>query len=93
MREDNYKPWYYIDKTGEIVLECPNEYEYPHSFTEGLAGVQDKSSHKWGYINKRGELVIPCVWRNVYDFKNGRAEVIDDNEKQHYIDKTGKVIK
>lgn len=57
-----------------------------------MAKVVD-SNGKYGFVDKTGELVIPCIWESAYDFKDGRAKVYNDQYKEMYIDKTGRIIK
>ena len=81
---------YFIDKTGNIVIEV-NKWVETGDFYEGLCYVRDKNG-KWGFINKSGEIVIPCQYQGWGNFKNGKARVEDENGKEIYIDKNGNVI-
>lgn len=89
----------YIDKSGKIVIkpqfighEPPYDDNLPvGNFSEGLAKVEDVFSHKWGYINRSGEIVIEPQFDEAGDFFDGVALVVTD-DKEGYIDKTGKYI-
>ena len=81
---------YFIDKTGNIVIEV-NKWVETGDFYEGLCYVRDKNG-KYGFINQSGEIVIPCQYQWWGNFKNGKARVKDENGKEIYIDKNGNVI-
>lgn len=87
-----------IDKTGKLVV--PYKFEgYIDSFSEGLAGVVNKQS-KLGYIDRTGKLVIPYQYNGepmgdsegYPSFHNGKAYVMDFNNNEICINKTGKKV-
>ena len=60
------------------------------SFHEGLA--QFEHNGKYGFINEEGKTVISPKFESVVEgFTNNRATVMSDN-KEVWIDKTGKII-
>ena len=46
----------------------------------------------FGYSDADGNIVIPCKWKFADDFREGLAEVQNDEEKWGYIDKNGKEV-
>lgn len=87
-----------IDKTGKLVI--PYKFEgYIDSFSEGLAGVVNSQS-KLGYIDRTGKLVIPYQYNGepmgdsegYPSFHNGKAYVMDYNNNEICINKTGKKV-
>lgn len=81
----------FVDKSGNVVI--PLQYDYAASFSEGLAVVE--KDELWGYIDTKGNAVIPIEYIfEVYDFSEGLAAVIGENDdyKYSFIDKSGKVV-
>lgn len=80
--------WGFINKKGEEVI--PFQFSTVNEFTDdGLATVEKNS--KWGYVNKKGKEVIPIIYTKSFDFKKGKALVV--NEKFVYnIDVNGEEI-
>lgn len=62
---------------------------YP--FSEGLAAVMKDYNGKYGYIDKTDKFVIKPIFDDAQNFKNGLA-LISINNKQAYINKTGKFV-
>ena len=40
----------------------------------------------------KGKLVIPCKWDYANPFKNGQAQVFDDENNMYTVDKSGNII-
>lgn len=95
--------WGYIDKTGKVIIPISLHYEHVGQFSEGLAPVYayvstNDDNMKFGYIDKTGKLVIPMKFSNPYgdemekeeyQFKNGKAKVMDFKEQTFCINKQG----
>ena len=78
---DELESMYYIDITGNRVLELPvSEYESAWVFTEGYAGVRSRETGKCGCIDKTGKLVIPCEYDSWSPFNDGLAFVSKDGK-------------
>jgi len=66
-------------------------------FYDGLKRVRSTDSNKWGYANESGEIVIPAEYKYAYDFVNGSALVLKNDEMNYYggwgvIDTEGKAL-
>jgi hypothetical protein len=55
--------YYYIDKTGQTVLELPNTITAAGPFSEGLAPAIDNKG-QLGYINKQGAWVLQPIYKH-----------------------------
>ena len=53
----NEKEVAYIDKTGRVVLQLPDDVEESHDFYEGLSRAYNCRG-QWGYIDKTGSWAI-----------------------------------
>lgn len=96
--------WGYIDSEGNEI--CPIQYLLPYwrenmpfPFSEGYAVVIKGEPYPTGsgeifcgYINTKGEEVSPFIYEAACNFKNGRAAVMDKDEKWFLINKEFKVI-
>lgn len=90
----------FINTFGEVVL--PFQWYRCHGIGEGLIAVGDKK--KMGFVNYNGEVVLPFRWKETHKFVDGRAMVIDyderddilgkiiENERFGFIDKIGRLI-
>lgn len=87
----NDKEVAYIDKTGRVVLELPDDVEESHDFHEGLARAYNRRG-EWGYIDKTGRWGIEAHgdWMG-YDFHEGRAEIVSQG-KRGFIDREGRIV-
>ena len=85
------KEFAYIDKTGRVVLDLPDDVEESHDFNEGLSRAYNRRG-QWGYIDKTGRWVIESHgdWMG-YDFHEGRAEIVS-NGKRGFIDRYGRIV-
>jgi len=82
--------WGFINKKGELVIPCI--FDWPYSFSEGLAAVYNyKNGKKMGFIDKKGEFVILCIYEYANDFYEGLARV-KLNNKWGFIDKKGEFV-
>jgi hypothetical protein len=77
----------FINKAGEIVIECA--FDDASYFSEGLAAV--KKGNKWGYIDSHGNEILPFIYDRAYIFENGKATVETDGERV-IIDRNGHKI-
>lgn len=91
----------YIDANGKLVIDTTLNYVVVHSFSEGLAIVENRfvnpengEEHTlFGYIDKTGKEIIPLKYILAEDFRNGKAKVAIDQYTELYIDKNGNVVK
>jgi len=79
--------WGYMDKKGNIVIDCL--YESAGEFSEGLVAVQKDG--KYGYINNNGDVVVDFKYRTANSFEFGYA-VIRSGTYYGVIDKEGNEI-
>lgn len=80
--------WGYIDKKGNIVIDCI--YDDAKDFSEGLAVV--KKDGKCGYINNKGEVVIDFKYDLADSFSFGYGVGYIGRSKNIVIDKSGNEI-
>jgi hypothetical protein len=67
----------FIDMKGKESV--PFEYSNVHEFTaDGFAAVEKDG--KWGFVDKKGKTIVPLIYTKAFDFENGKALVILDNE-------------
>ena len=93
INNDTYDNQYgFINKMGEVVV--PLIYKgIGNKFHEGLVAlIFTEKEHKWGYMDKNQKIVIPATFREVEGFSSGLAKVVTDDNKNCFIDKTGKII-
>lgn len=86
--------WGFRDANGKEVI--PAEYLEVLDFHDGMAAVCQKVGEvkKWGYIDTSGKLVIPCIYSvKPSSFSDGYAVVLNKNNEQFYIDKSGNIVK
>lgn len=86
--------WGFRDINGKEVI--PAEYLDVLDFRDGMAAVCQKVGDvkKWGFIDTTGKLVIPCVYSvKPSSFSDGYAVVLNKNNEQFYIDKSGNIVK
>lgn len=85
----------FIDKKGNEVIPC-QYYDVYGSFSDGVA-VVSKDGEGWSLIDKKGKEIAlfdgkfqPGFFRAFHD---GMMAIYDpENDKEGYIDKTGKVV-
>jgi hypothetical protein len=65
--------WGYLGPDGAVAIEP--RFSKAHSFTEGLAAVQDASDKNWGYIDPKGAWVIDPQFSSAEPFSGGVAFV------------------
>ena len=96
-----YRQVGYADKTGKVVLTFDDWEEPPASadlldgglyFSEGMCAYYDRSTGRFGYINAQGESVISAQYKYTEPFQDGLAFVVDGENKQHFIDKSGQIV-
>ncbi len=85
--------WGYINNSGKIII--PAIYNDVHSFSEGLAAVQNNEG-LWGYIDVTGKTKINFSYSNEpTNFSEGIALIkkrSEDHAPYCMIDTTGKII-
>ena len=86
----NGASWGFINKNGLEVIR-PRYYDIGEGFTEGLCPVKENKSGKYGFITKKGLYKIPPMYQLAFNFYQGRAQIVIDNNF-YFIDKNGKII-
>jgi hypothetical protein len=91
-RDEDFKSakYFYIDSTGNVKIQLPDEVKGASNFLDGMAMVVD-AEDKVGFIDKTGKMVIPMKYVNdqpggYIQFYNGFTYM---RSKRGYIDKTG----
>ena len=80
----------YIDKSGNLVIDCV--YDGGHNFSEGLALVWNGDEYDddypagYYYIDKDGDSVTSCGFSEATDFKCGHAIVTEGDVYSDDID-------
>lgn len=46
---------------------------------------------KYGFVDDNNKIVLPCIWKDAYDFTEGLAPVMNDNDRWGYINTEGEV--
>jgi len=95
--DDNGRHYYFIDKTGKLVINCEEYNNVIGHFSEGLLAVgklnPEKGFDKYdcGFIDKSGNIAIPFIFDWIGLFQDGRA-AYTENGKQGLIDIKGNII-
>jgi hypothetical protein len=71
--------WTYVDTQGRL---WPCRYEFPNSFSEGLAAVFDAKTGKCGYIDNAGKQITPFKFDDCGSFGDGLALVTQENDTE-----------
>lgn len=79
----------FIDRDGKVLWES-SAYKGVIPFSEGLAGVQNKSD-KIGFIDKTWQEVIPCQYDDAGKFSQGVAPV-KKGKKWGFINRKGQTV-
>lgn len=75
---------------GEVISE--GEYDWISSDSDNnLIMVRDNNGY-YGYINSDGEEEIPCIYSDAYEFDDGLAIVMNEEEKWGVINTKGEVV-
>lgn len=86
----------YIDKTGKEII--PPGFGSARDFSEGLAAVSTmgmfskNKGQTFYYIDKKGKKAITEDFSEAYEFHEGLARVVSKDNKNCFIDRTGKKI-
>ena len=85
----------FIDRKGNEIIPC-QYYDVSGAFSEGIAVVY-KSSEEWSLIDKKGQEIASFdgQYRPGFHigFHDGMMAIFNpEDEKEGYIDKTGKVV-
>lgn len=106
--KDMSSPWFYIDRTGQTIIE-PRNAIWIGPFNDGLAkfsrNIGGNSLNTYdardGFINKQGQIVIDPKFTNAGNFAEGLAVVADDKpnkntqayfNKKAFIDVNGNIV-
>ncbi|MCM3633388.1 WG repeat-containing protein [Paenibacillus camelliae] len=92
----NYYHWAFLDKSGKIVLDFKNKYDFIRSFKEGIAVatyVDRQYNDGTALVDKSGKVIadLGSKYYEVKDFSEGLAYVYA-NHKEGFIDRTGKEV-
>jgi len=84
----------YIDTKGRWAIKA--QFDGVTNFSEGLASVNLGANcgmgGKWGYIDIHGNIVIPFRFLSSGEFHDGRACVLNQQEKWEVIDRSGNAV-
>ncbi len=80
--------WGFIDTFGRVVI--PAQYDQVSAFQEGLAPVNFEG--RWGYIDHRDTPVIPFKFRAAWQFRGGKARVLNFDGSPCFIDHSGHTV-
>jgi hypothetical protein len=80
----------YIDSTGIVKIQLPEEVKGATGFSNGMAMIAN-AENKIGFIDKTGKIIIPMKYIDdepggVTEFRNGFAYI---RSKRGYIDRSG----
>jgi hypothetical protein len=85
--ESGYKHGY-INNHGYLSIKP--QYAFAKDYNEGLAFVKsDNNSNIWDCINTSGVTQFQIIANYIYDFKNGQARIINENDSIYFINKSG----
>ncbi|MDU4694972.1 MAG: WG repeat-containing protein [Paenibacillus sp.] len=90
--------WSFIDKTGKVVLDFKNKYEFIEPYTEGVSIAmyhQNSPTDIYVLLNKQGKEIkkLGSKYTEVEPFKEGLAVVRGrSGEDEKLIDRKGNVI-
>lgn len=85
--ENGYK-FGYINNQGYLSIKP--QYAFAKDFSEGLAFVKsDNNLNLWDCINTSGVTQFQINAKYVYDFNNGQAKIINENDSTYFIDRSG----
>ncbi len=88
--QDGYK-YGYINNEGYLSIK--SQYAFAKNFSEGLAFVKlDNNSLKWLCINTAETIQFEINAKFVYDFENGFANFINENDSINGVNKAGKIF-
>uniref|UniRef100_UPI00286EBC6A WG repeat-containing protein n=1 Tax=Anaerosporobacter sp. TaxID=1872529 RepID=UPI00286EBC6A len=85
-----------IDKTGKVTASIKDRIigrVIFGPFVNGIALTYSSGTTNgtvYGYIDKTGKTIVPCKYREIGEFQNGYAKVL--NGRYGMVDKTGKEI-
>lgn len=78
----------YINNQGYLSIKP--QYAFAKDFSEGLAFVKtDNNSNLWDCISTTGTTQFQINAKYIYDFKNGQARIINENDSIYFINKSG----
>ncbi len=91
-KEDEYKGFGYIDKTGTFVI--PPQFKHSQRFSDGVAVVDTfpLPHPTFGRIVHKNGRVVKISDRMLGDFSEGLCIVSLSSGNDAYMDKTGKVV-
>ena len=82
------KKYGYINNKGDVVI--PVEYDYTHSFSEGLASVVKDG--KYGFVDMSGNVVIPFIYDGVRGSFSAGLCSVSLNGKTGFINAMGETV-
>lgn len=91
--ENAGKP-FFIDKSGKVVIEFPQNVIGARAFSEGLAAIEvvkDSEETFTGFIDKTGKFVIEPKYNDVDSFSDGLAQFMYEG-KWAYLNKKGEIV-
>jgi len=86
---DDVLRWGVIDKDGSVKADF-NFYACK-DFSESMAAVQELNDTLWHYIDNITFNQVGKKYKYCGSFKNGKAFVIDTEDRKYFIDKSGNI--
>ena len=87
--EKNITKWCIIDKDG--VSKTDFVFGEGKDFSESIAAVRELYDTMWYYIDTNFKKITD-KYKFCGSFKNGKALVVDVNDRKYYINKDGKIL-
>ncbi|MBN8585756.1 MAG: WG repeat-containing protein [Ignavibacteria bacterium] len=85
--ESGYK-YGYINNQGYLSIQP--QFTFAKDYSEGLAFVKsDNNSNLWNCISTTGTTQFQINAKYVYDFNNGQAKIINENDSIYFINESG----
>ncbi len=84
----------FADREGKyfrVPHDGPDESHWFQYFSDGRAPI--KQNRKWGFVDKTGQVVIPPQFDNAQHFSNGLASVSIKDEKNGFINTSGRFVR
>jgi hypothetical protein len=80
--------WGCKDEKGKTII--PFDYDTIRNFVGGNAIVEKDGN--WGCFNVNGIKTVSCKYKQIDDFVECKAKVLDNNYKYGYIDDKGQIV-
>ena len=83
---------FWIDESGETVLERPAEYK-SYNFYNGCVCIIDDRG-LYGLMDRQGNVVTPCQWENSLRlaFANGEITMVSRDGQKGFLNRQGELV-